>query len=85
MDKKMLSIRATEEEHKILARYARQQGRTMSDVLRELIRGLAAQPTKNVHDVAQHLHHHRRRRPRHAGRLFNRPARHPPLGFEAKP
>ena len=34
MDKKMLSI------------YARQQGRTMSDVLRELIRGLAAQPTK---------------------------------------
>jgi predicted DNA-binding protein len=46
VDKKMLSIRATEEEHKILARYARQQGRTMSDVLRELIRGLAAQPTK---------------------------------------
>ena len=43
MAKRMLSIRATEEEHKILARHARQQGRTMSDVLRELIRGLAAQ------------------------------------------
>lgn len=46
MDKRMLSIRATEEEHKILARYARQHGRTQSDVLRELIRGLTTQPAK---------------------------------------
>jgi hypothetical protein len=46
MAKRMLSIRATEEEHKILARHARQQGRTMSDVLRELIRSLNAEPAK---------------------------------------
>ena len=40
MMKKMLTIRATETELSILARFADQSGRTQSDVLREFLRSL---------------------------------------------
>ena len=40
MKKKMIMVRATEEETETLARYAAQTGRTQSEIIRELIRSL---------------------------------------------
>jgi hypothetical protein len=53
MNEKMLSIRASENELEILARYAAETRRTKSDIVRELLRSLerkleriAARPVK---------------------------------------
>jgi hypothetical protein len=40
MSKKMLTIRAPDNELEILARYARRHGRTQTDVVREFLRSL---------------------------------------------
>ena len=40
MMKRMLTIRATETELSILARYAEQTGRSQSDIVREFLRSL---------------------------------------------
>jgi hypothetical protein len=52
MNEKMLNVRMPESEFRLLARYAAAAGRTKTDVVRELIRGLElelprkARPTK---------------------------------------
>ena len=40
MNEKMLNVRMPESEFRLLARYAAAAGRTKTDVVRELIRGL---------------------------------------------